>query len=85
MTQHAPNYQKTEGLKSLIGRRAIWGEIRGRVVGVILAEDGAYAEFRPTNRDTVHQIRVDRLSLVPHESLPVEERLARDTEISTGS
>lgn len=76
----APNYPNTRGLVDLIGRSALWGDKKVRVVSVILAEDGAFAEIRLINRDKIHQVPVDRLRLVPLELIPEEERL--ESEIS---
>jgi hypothetical protein len=67
---------QTNGLVDLIGRRAMWGKERVRIVEVSLIEEvGAVATVVKVGRERRHNVRVDRLRLVPVDNLPKEERV----------
>jgi hypothetical protein len=72
MTDHFPERypKRTNGLVDLIGRRATWGKKKVRIIGVALTDIGAVCNIVIVGRDKVHQIRIERLRLVPLESMP---------------
>lgn len=61
---------QTNGLVDLIGRRALWGEEKVRVLDVLITVDGAFAQVRLIKNGKEKQLPVEKLRLVPMDQMP---------------